>query len=250
MHILNRIFDKIYVISIPRNKQRLDDFYKRTQGIEIELFTGVDGKRFFPEFVHITEFPQPFFKEHNLVYDEVRIFNKGQLGCAMSHINIQREIIRLKLKKVLILEDDTFILSGQLKYFEEALRELPDDWELFYLGYTNVSRWVNNPLSKILLEMKYKLKPAFLDNYRSDEKGKMFLPKSFSKHLFTPGIYTGTHAYAISGSGAQKIVDYSSPIKYLSDMALMYGCYNKIVKGFALKKPLFTLEPGAQSTLW
>jgi len=220
------------------------------KGIEIEVFNGVDGRDFFPEAESINKFPREFFEEHGLSYERTSIWNKSQLGCAMSNLNVQKKIIESDLKNALILEDDAFIIPQQLNNFEKAITELPDNWELFYLGYNNVSHWADNSFTRAMLRIKYKLKPVLIGNDKSSNTpDKMFLPKSFSKSLYTPGVYYGTHAYALSQAGAKKIVELDTPLNYGYDIALIHACYNKIVRGFALKKTLFIPEPGAGTTL-
>ena len=69
--------------------------------------------------------------------------------------------------------------------------------------------------------------------------GKHFLTSSFSKRLNKPGLYTGTHAYALSYEGAKKIVAIDTPLRYGFDTTFMYANYNRLINSFSLKKPLF-----------
>lgn len=249
MHPLNLFFDKIFVISIPRNKERLVSFLKNNPDIEVEIFNGIDGRELFPHISHVAQFPIDFFEDSNISYEWAKIRNKGQLGCALSHFLLRKQIFELKIKKTLIFEDDTISVLYKINYLENALRELPHDWELFYLGYTNMSRWVSNPITRGLIKLKYNLKPVSVHGKISGNPAKMFFPKSFSKHLDLAGMYTGTHAYALSLQGAEKIVNFNSPLQYGSDTGLMHACYHKIVNGFALKKQIFIPQPGVQSSL-
>jgi GR25 family glycosyltransferase involved in LPS biosynthesis len=134
MHPLNSFFNKIYVISIPRNKTRLDAFLTRTEGIDIEIFNGTDGRTLYPHITYVRDFPPVFFAKYNISYERASKWNKGQLGCALSNFNVQKLIIEKKIDKALILEDDAFLVPERLDYFKNALNELPIDWELFYLG--------------------------------------------------------------------------------------------------------------------
>ena len=249
MHPLNVFFDKIYVISIPRNKERIESFLSRTKGIDIEIFDGIDGKSLYPQIKYVKDFPEVFFKEFNISFARASLWNKGQLGCALSNLNIQKLIIEKKIGKTLILEDDALIIENRLKSFEDALYELPSNWELFYLGYNNISKWSGNFFARALLRIKYRAKPISIEGNFSDQSGKMFWPKTFSSSLYTPGVYFGTHAYALTLGGAEKIVDIDTPLKYGFDTTLLHVCYHKLINAYALKKPLFIPQPGLTTTL-
>ena len=134
-HPLNVFFDKIFVITIKRNNERLEMFVKGNPDLEIEIFPGIDGTELFPSIKYVCNFPVNFFIENKLLYDRCQIWNKGQLGCAMSNLKIQKEIVDRKLQKVLVLEDDAFLVTNQIAYFNKAVKELPPDWDLFYLGF-------------------------------------------------------------------------------------------------------------------
>jgi len=248
MHILNEFFDKIYVITIPRNKERLDLFLSQKKGIEIELFNGVDGKTLYPEIPFTRDFPISFFEENGISADRGRSFNKGQLGCALSNLLLQKEIVRLKLKNALILEDDAVLVPGQLDYFENAINQLPTNWELFYLGYNNMSKWTNNFFTRMILLAKYNIWPIAVEGKKSNVRGKNFFSKPYSKLLYVPGVYYGTHAYALSFAGAQKIVKIDTPLQYGYDATLMHACYNKLLNAFSLRAPLFVPD-GGETTL-
>jgi hypothetical protein len=77
----------------------------------------------------------------------------------------------------------------------------------------------------------------------------MFLPKTFSNSLYLPGVYFGTHAYALSLTGAQKIVGIDTPLRYGFDTTLLHACYNKMINAYALKKTLFIPNPNFETTL-
>lgn len=249
MHPLNSFFEKIFVISIPRNISRLNFFFQQTSGIQIELFQGIDGKELYPKIENVSQFPREFFYDAGIEYERASCWTKGQLGCAMSNHNLQKYIINSGIRSALILEDDSLILPQELSYFQRSLEELPEDWELFYLGYNNIGRWHDNNLLRLSRKIKYLFKPTAVEQKLSNVPGKMFLSKSYSKHLFTPGIYAGTHAYALSLEGAKKIVKLDTPLKFGFDTTLMEACYHKYVKAFALKKRLIIANPDFETTL-
>ena len=239
MHPLNIFFDKVFVISIKRNQQRLDLFIKNNPDLDMEIFQGIDGTLLETGIKNVCDFPSSFFTDNNLMFEKCQVWNKGQLGCAMSNLLVQKEILKRKLQKVLVLEDDALLLGNQISYFKEAIKELPENWDLFYLGFNAISKWSEHPLKRVFLRIKYLVKPTSTNGMESNNRHKRFLSSSFSKHLNLPGIYTGTHAYALSYEGAKKIVALDTPLQHGFDTTLMYANYNGLVNGFSLRKPLF-----------
>lgn len=249
IHPLNRFFDQIFIISIKRNKHRLDIFLNQNSSLNVEVFEGVDGIELFPELEHVWMFPKSFFLGNGLSYDRCCHWNKGQLGCAMSNLALQKNIVEQKLNKVLILEDDALIVEDQLPFFQNAIAELPHDWDLFYLGFNPISRWSENKFTKIPLKIKHFFKPSIIEGLSSSNFNKQFFSKSFSKNLNIPGVYGGTHAYALSLEGAKKIVELDTPLKHGYDSTLMYAIYHNLINAYSLKVQLILSNSAFKTSL-
>ena len=187
----------------------------------------------------MANFPDFFFKENNLDFKTCSRFNKGQLGCAMSNNLVHKFILNNNYNKTLILEDDALLIPASLPDFEAALKELPENWELFYLGYNPISSWSQNKILIKIQKFKYFIIPVKVEGMTSRTIKHRFFPTSFSKNLNKPGLYTGTHAYALSFDGAKKLIELDSPLEKGFDILLMYANYNKLLKSFSLKKQLF-----------
>lgn len=248
-HSLNKYFDKIYVISIKRNSKRLNEFLIKYPDLKVEVFQGIDGKELFPKLEFVGMFPKTFFNENNLSYNRCKIWNKGQLGCAMSHLLLQRQIVKEKLNKVLILEDDAYLIEDRIAYFQSAILELPLNWELFYLGYNPISRWSENKFIRTLLKIKHLIKPTNTDGLSSRERNKHFFSKSYSKNLNIPGVYGGAHAYALSYEGVKKILNLDTPLKYGFDTTLMFANFHKLINSYSLKLPLIVPNSSFETSL-
>ena len=248
-HPLNLFFDKIFVISIDRNKERLDVFLKNNSELDVEVFKGIDGQLLFPDLEHVSYFPERFFKINDLDKKSCSRFNKGQLGCAMSNKLIHKLTVDNSYKQVLILEDDALLLPTYLTNFKMATKELPKNWELFYLGYNPLSNCSENSFLRILTRIKYFIKPVIIEGMSSGSTTQSFFSSSFSKNLNIPGLYTGTHAYALSYEGAIKLIQLDSPLRKGFDVLLMYANYYKLLKSYSLKKQLFIPNKNFESSL-
>lgn len=58
----------------------------------------------------------------------------GEIGCALSHIRLYREIVDNNIKAMAILEDDARIDKMILLAIEQY-RHFPKDWDIVFLGY-------------------------------------------------------------------------------------------------------------------
>ena len=77
-------------------------------------------------------------------------WSPGWQGCLMTH-KLLLELCRCK-RYFMIIEDDILFLKGAKENLESAISQLPDNWDMLYLGAT-----LNKPLDKVdknLLRLK------------------------------------------------------------------------------------------------
>lgn len=121
IHILNECFGEILILTTNHkiSENRRKRISERLNGIEYSFFYGVNY-----EDLDIQSY-----------YDNgCQLAFPGQIGCAESFNLIYKHIIDNNIEKCLILEDDT-IITDNINILKEAYNQLPDDWQLFYLGY-------------------------------------------------------------------------------------------------------------------
>ena len=64
--------------------------------------------------------------------------NKMSLGvfvCAFSHLYLYRMLKANNYNNVLILEDDAMLVSKNIDHVVDVYKNLPDNWDVFFLGY-------------------------------------------------------------------------------------------------------------------
>lgn len=101
-------FDKIYVINLPKRIDRLMQFVEEMEKYEIE-FEIVNGI------------------EHE----------SGAEGLRQTVENIFKDAIDKKYNQILIFEDDCYFVEGKSTVdwtMDNAIKELPEDWHILYLG--------------------------------------------------------------------------------------------------------------------
>ena len=114
---LDNFFDKIYVINLKRRADRLEKFFQGiapyvTTAQSIEVVEAVDGLAERPDLGS----------------------SAGKWGCTASHIKIHDLILERGHKKILIFEDDCDFFESFEEIFSRSVEDLPDDWDMFYLG--------------------------------------------------------------------------------------------------------------------
>ena len=110
-------FDHIYCISLPRSKERkkLASEHFKELGIENKV-----------EWI-FAEPPSGDFSKTN--------FKKaGILGASLSHMRVIYDSVSNMYSNCLVLEDDVFFSKDYFNRMNIGLSELPDDWDILYLG--------------------------------------------------------------------------------------------------------------------
>lgn len=70
----------------------------------------------------------------------VRFIHPGQAanGCSIAHLQIIERAQLLNLPFVTVFEDDVALAHNFNEKYEAAMRELPEDWDILYLGGSHV----------------------------------------------------------------------------------------------------------------
>ena len=225
---LQNFFDKIFVVTVPRFTDRHKKVAESLQDLSFDFFQGSDKMQLDLEKA-----------KQDGTYDEVKAIkmqrqgkalNSGEVACSLSHRMVYEEMVKHNWKKILILEDDVLPLVENMDSLSNALKELPDGWELVYLGYLKHEKVTTGLKTKHFF---YKiLSAAGLMKWNYKMVGNL-LPKPFSTHLKKAGFHDCTHAYAITLQGAKKLLAAQTPVVYRADdllsSTIMKGDLNAFV---------------------
>lgn len=241
--ILQSYFDKVLVLTVPRFKERQQKVKQRLEGISFEFFFGTDKNELTPEFIsrHYN-----YDKKNSLAVSYTfKPLNSGEIACSLSHRNIYQAMIDHNWKRVLVFEDDVVPVTDKLALVKDCLKELPEDWELFYLGYMKNER---PTLGKKLKQGWYKIMAALGMSKIPLAMIKNRLPKEYSANVWRAGFHDCTHAYAVSLSGAKKLLEAQTPVIYRADNLLSALVLKDRIKAFASKTFLFNQEVFTDNT--
>mmetsp|Transcript_16014 Transcript_16014/g.22303 ORF Transcript_16014/g.22303 Transcript_16014/m.22303 type:complete len:343 (-) Transcript_16014:168-1196(-) len=146
-----------------------------------------------------------------------RIMTGGELGCAMSHVALWRQLVSASNDAVsmLIFEDDATFLAEKkmqqqgsfqsnssnrgasrfLQAFSQAWSLLPDDWDIFYLGLSDRGE-------RLPVEMA----DAQASNAQNQDGSPQSVTLVQDVTLFRPTYGFHTHAYALRKRAAAKLL--------------------------------------------
>lgn len=227
--LLNEYFDKIYVVTIPRNHERHAHIKASLAGLNYEFFYGVDAKNTSPE-----ELYRRYDREMNQQYWQE--LTPNYLACSLSHAVLYEKIVAEKTPRVLIFEDDAvFEKPGHVGAF---LENLPADWEVVRMGYG-----LFYPLSYLGEPLEYLIR-LFAPRFRFP----WIKTRTVAKYVRTAYYHCNTVAYGVTYEGAKKLVKEVFPIHTNADHFLDICCDRGVVKTYIATPRIFH-EGGLVSTL-
>lgn len=203
-----------FVINLEKSKERkeymIDQLKKRNlNGV---IFKAVDGSQ-----LDIAELQAKGEYDDDYAHKKFsRSLSLNEIGCALSHVNLYKEMIRKNINMCVICEDDISLVVNYKKEMENVINELPNDWELVYFWYrTKEIKKVSNSIV------------------------------SFPSKNHIPG---GAVCYMLKKSGAEKLIKEAFPIHYPSDSLLGRG-YRWGIKIYGTKPKLAELNLMFPSTI-
>ena len=234
---LQTFFDKIFVITLDRAKDRQAQVSKQLEGLPFEFFYGTDKQ----------QLNRGQLIKENIYNDaEAKSLNRygkgmvlGHIACALSHRKLYEHILAKGYKRVMIFEDDVVPLTENIHQLSDAIKELPADWEMVYFGYHKYEsatfklkcRQLFYTLLSHLRLLKWS--PLMVSN---------LLPRPFSKHLQKAGFHDLLHAYAVTDEACKVLVERQTPVVFNSDPLVSYLIVNDKLNAFSTLPQFFTQE--------
>ncbi len=199
---IDKIFDRIYLISLPSRKGYISEV--------MESFS-INP-------IYVEAIPKEILDPTNLVKDGIvdknyNYKNLGRVACHLSHIKVLRTFLATKTAKIaLILEDDLKKCSGKkfykkrMKHLSQEIKRIENSWDVIYLGHC----WTSC------------LKLSFI-----------------SEQLCKGGNPLCRHAYVVSRSGAQKIIENTLPMYNNGDEMMKLMNMQGLLRVLTLMPPIF-----------
>jgi len=114
-----------YIINLDQSQDRLELITNqcKREGLNCHRFSAVNGKKLDVKTMDIVENKK---------------IDKGALGCSLSHINLWKKVEKKGDDMFIVLEDDCIIETDFNKKLADILKEAPKDWDIIYLGGSNL----------------------------------------------------------------------------------------------------------------
>ena len=166
-----------FVINLKRRPDRLSLFQERCPLKDVCVIPAFDGHN------HELE------SESDIkLYKKLTCSLLGERGVFVSHLRIYQEIVNEGHPYALIFEDDAEFCNEFLKRYENIIKELPEDFDLLYIGG--------------------RFSPEFVMSQSSSLPVSSNLVKyNFNIPWDGPAMDRTMHAYIISNSAAKRLVD-------------------------------------------
>jgi glycosyl transferase family 25 len=234
---LEQYFDKIVVVSVPRFTDRHERVKKNLEGLTFDFFWGADKL----ELDYDAAKTNGTYNEQQAkkLQRQGKALNPGEVACSLSHRMVYAAMVKNNWKKVLILEDDVLPIAERLAELPAALQELPNNWELVYLGYLKHEKITTALKTK---QFFYKILSALGLMAWSYKMVSNLLPKPFSTHLKQAGFHDCTHAYALTLHAAKKLLAVQTPVVYRADDLLSATIMKGELAAFVTQPKFFDQE--------
>jgi GR25 family glycosyltransferase involved in LPS biosynthesis len=197
------IITDILVINLDRRYDRWSGFLDQTQNSSLinkfhKRISAIDGKDLtnndFIQYVRVEGYNDIISsKQTKGLY-----LSRGAIGLAMTYYRICENCIR----PTILLEDDIIISKQFDKVFAQAFMELPEDWDILYLGWCQSSNLKIIPITEHICSIS--------------------------------GQVNGTHGWMINPLSAKKILNIF-PVRYQIDTEIYL---NKSLKKYSTTMPI------------
>lgn len=221
----------IFIISLERATDRREKIVETLKDEQkYKIINAVDGKNMSPEDIAL--------KDKYIKTD----LNPGQIGCFLSHLKLWHYIIDNNIPDAVILEDDIVKLFNintiiDLIHNSQNLK----NFDIIYIGHEYEKQ--NEPRIKVEEIYEESLQDEYIynpDNTKIHPDKKIVFYKSTIPY--------GTHAYIITKSGAQKLLDYidSRPESKAIDVEMTFAIKDNKINAYSMY-PTLVNQDGSPS---
>lgn len=182
---------KIFIISL-NDSPRRDIIARRLAGLslEFEFFDAVYGKALSNTALEKVDFD--FYPQH---CNAKKPLTLGEVGCAMSHIQLYEHLVKHNIQEAIILEDDAIVPIEFEKIVLDALRKVSSTYDILFLDHGKAKIY---PFPRNLVE-RYRLA-----KYRRPSKNSN---RTIIK----------TTGYILTLAGAKTLLNHAYPVRMPSD---------------------------------
>jgi glycosyl transferase family 25 len=210
---MEKYVDNVYLINMDKDTERLEKVTKECKkfNINFERFCGVDPLKLSK-------------KELNKYVSKTcqNICPNGIIGCGISHMKIYEDAIKNNYKNILVLEDDVYFRDELYKDLEEAMTELPEDYDILYLGCSGMcdKKQVYNMDLYLIFNLFIYFLSKFKSKCKNECKNKNKNKNKNYKYIHIPEFPLTVHGIIISNKGCIKLLNLIEKFNYHIDVTI------------------------------
>ena len=196
---------KTYIVNLPRCRDRRESILKECArfDLEAEIFPGVDGRE-----LSETEL-------RGLVFDPERNqLSRSEIGCALSHRGIYRDMMEKNIPIALVLEDDSVFNQDPKPLLDELERQPTRAPEVFLLTRKKTDSYIDHGRPRLVGDIKF---------YRG-------------------WAGSGAYGYVITRKAAANLHGFQTPVKAMADWWKLFQ-FNEMIRLYVCEKEIIGLEP-------
>jgi GR25 family glycosyltransferase involved in LPS biosynthesis len=232
--LLRSFHDGIFVVTTPNAVERHENIRREIGAEGVELVYSIDRNT-------VT-------KENLIadgVYDEEaarledpkdRVMSVGEICCSVGHLRAYKRIVETGCRRALVFEDDVVNLNVPEDVVGEILEHVPADADIIQWGW-NGGRFppTLGILQKALSHVNYALGRSKHNHRRV---GNMYM-RRYNKHFHVAAVNFLAHAYTVSGTAAENLIEYNTPVRLPADHVLIHAILDELVRGYVPVTQLF-----------
>lgn len=232
---LNGWADRVFVVTLARAMERQAHIREALRGLAFDFHVGAD-KASLDLAALERDGRLVSWRGVRRLTGKPRPMKPGEAGAALSHRQIYEEMVRSGIRRAIVFEDDVRPRDEDVALLPAALGQLPEDWDLVYLGYTRFERVTAGQRAKRLLYLA--LAPLRLVPWKAGEALRLH-PRPWSENLRRAGYHDGAYAYAVSLEGARKLLAAQTPLAHVADHVLVNLVLSGALRAFVTEPKMF-----------
>lgn len=238
---LKHSFDAVYVLTIPRAKDRQEKVLRTLGEGNFEFIFGADGKETSKERL-ISEGLYDEDKARELDRSS-RTMTVAEVCCSIGHAKIHRKMLDDGHERVLIFEDDVIRLPFSDADVEQAVSEIPADADLIYWGWKGggYRPWYGRA-KQALYHLQHSIGLLKYDHTMIDN----LYARPFNRSFDRAGKHFCAHAYSVNRRAAEILLEMNTPIVANADNVILYAVLQERIKAYICRTPFFdqrSLDP-------
>lgn len=238
---LKHYHDKVYVVTYPSAAERHQNAIQQLGEGNFEFVFGLNKND-----TSIEELTAQGIYDGSLAKKadpKDRAMTLGHICCSIGHRLAYQRMLADGCERALIFEDDVLVLPMDEEYIEAAITNIPGDAEVIQWGWSGGRfRPAFGQLQQAVFHIKH-----MLGLYKFDHTMiRNTYMRPFNEYFHVASVNFLTHAYTVTSSAAEKLIELNTPIHLNSDHALIHAALSELTKSYVSAMQFFgqrSLDP-------